>query len=137
MNKYTDEQKKKNMLAKLVMRGNVGGNYTPREKVSSGIPKHERGNLESLLDELHKDGFIEYHKGKKCVSINRHTRRTWSRNTFRRRFRSSTGTTGNYGRTRSVSEGLPSAFLLICNYGLFIKREYRETLQEFCFIMAS
>ncbi|KXB06611.1 hypothetical protein AKJ51_03355 [candidate division MSBL1 archaeon SCGC-AAA382A20] len=72
MPKYTDEQKKKNVLAKLVMRGNVGGKYTPRKKVYSGIPKHERGNLESLLDELHKDGFIEYHKGKKCVSINRY-----------------------------------------------------------------
>ncbi|MFO7793029.1 MAG: hypothetical protein R6W73_08650 [Candidatus Saliniplasma sp.] len=72
MTKYTDEQKKKNMLAKMVMRRKVGEKYTPKEKVYSGIPKHERGGLENLLDELYKDGFIEYHKGKNCVSINRH-----------------------------------------------------------------
>ncbi len=72
MTKYTAEQKRKNMLSKMVMRGNVGGKYTPKEKVYSGIPKHERGDLESLLDELYKDGFVEYHKGKSCVSINRH-----------------------------------------------------------------
>ena len=72
MTKYTDEQKKKNMLAKMVMRRNVGEKYTPKEKVYSGIPKHKRGNLGNLLDELHKDGFIEYHKGKDCVSINRY-----------------------------------------------------------------
>lgn len=71
MPRYTDERKKKNMLAKLVMRGNVGGKYTPKEEVYSGIPKHARGNLENLLDELFKEGFIEYHKGKSCVSINR------------------------------------------------------------------
>ncbi len=75
MGKYTDEQKKKNMLAKMVMRRKVGERYTPKEKVYSGVPKHARGNLESLLDELHKDGFIEYHKGKSCVSINRHKKR--------------------------------------------------------------
>ena len=75
MNKYTDEQKKKNMLAKLVIRGNVGEKYTPKGKIYSGIPKHERGNLESLLDELFKDGYIEYHKGKNCVSINRHKKK--------------------------------------------------------------
>ena len=72
MTKYTDEQKKKNMLAKMVMRRNVGEKYTPKEKVYSGIPTHERGNLDDLLDDLHKDGFIEYHKGKDCVSINRY-----------------------------------------------------------------
>ena len=43
-----------------------------REFDSRNIPKHERGNLDNLLDELHKDGFIEYHKGKDCVSINRY-----------------------------------------------------------------
>lgn len=75
MTKYTDEQKKKNMLAKLVRRGNVGGKYTPKEKIYSGIPKDSRGNLESLLDELHRKGLIEFHKGKKCVSINRRNKK--------------------------------------------------------------
>ena len=37
MTKYTDEQKKKNMLAKMVMRRNVGEKYTPKEKIYSGI----------------------------------------------------------------------------------------------------
>ncbi|MCJ7450806.1 MAG: hypothetical protein MUP58_03640 [Candidatus Nanohaloarchaeota archaeon QJJ-9] len=71
MSKHPDRKKKKNMLAKLVRRGKVGEHYTPREKIYSGIPKEERGNLELLLDEMHQAGLIEYHKGKNCVSINR------------------------------------------------------------------
>lgn len=71
MSKYTDEKKKKAMLAKMVIRRQVGEKYKDKRKVYSPIPAHERGNLESLLDDLYKEGYIEYHKGKKCVSINR------------------------------------------------------------------
>lgn len=74
MTRTTDKQKKKNILAKLVRRRNIGEKYTLKEKTYSGIRKDQRGNLAQLLDELHKEGFIEYHKGKNCISINRHNK---------------------------------------------------------------
>lgn len=74
MSRVTNDQKKKNILAKLVRRRNIGEKYTPKEKTYSGIRKDERGNLSEILDELHKEGYIEYHKGKNCISINRHNK---------------------------------------------------------------
>lgn len=69
--KYTDQQKKKHILSKLVRGRYVGEKYTPKENTYGPIPSHERSNLDDLLDELHKSGYIEYHKGKNCISINR------------------------------------------------------------------
>lgn len=69
--RYSDEQKKKNILAKLVRRKRVGEKYIYKSKTFSGIPDHERGNLDALLDEMHQEGLIKYHKGKKGISIHR------------------------------------------------------------------
>lgn len=44
-------------------------NYIPIEKAISKIPSHARGNIENIIDEMHKEGLLEYHKNKKCISL--------------------------------------------------------------------
>ncbi len=48
----------------------MGGKYTPKQKTYGQIPKNERGNLDQLLDEMYKNGLINYKKNKKVISIN-------------------------------------------------------------------
>lgn len=64
------EGKKIAVLSKLARRNKIGMNYIPKEKAFSKIPQHARGNLKDILDELHGNGLIEYHKGKNCISLN-------------------------------------------------------------------
>ncbi|MFB6099957.1 MAG: hypothetical protein ABEK16_01670 [Candidatus Nanohalobium sp.] len=64
------EGKKIAILAKLARRNKIGMNYIPKEKAFSNIPSHARGDLDDILDELHGNGLIEYHKGKNCISLN-------------------------------------------------------------------
>ncbi|PSG98538.1 MAG: hypothetical protein BRC29_00235 [Nanohaloarchaea archaeon SW_7_43_1] len=71
MNDSLDREGKKiAILAKLGRKTKIGMDYIPKEKAYSRIPGHARGELEGILDEMHKDGLIEYHKGKNCISIN-------------------------------------------------------------------
>lgn len=70
MSRTNDEQKKKYILAKLVIKSCIGGKYTPKENTYGQIPKEDRGNLDQLLDELKQENLIIYHKGKSCISIN-------------------------------------------------------------------
>ena len=62
--------KKIAILAKLARRTKIGMDYLPKEKVLGRIPKHARGDISTVLDEMYREGLIEYHKGKKCISIN-------------------------------------------------------------------
>jgi hypothetical protein len=64
------EDKKIAILVKLVRRNKIGMNYIPKEKAFSKIPKHARGNLNDILDNLHRNGLTEYHKDKNCISLN-------------------------------------------------------------------
>lgn len=63
------EDKKIAILVKLARRNKIGMNYIPKEKAFSKIPSHARGNLSDILDDLHRSGFIEYHKDKNCISL--------------------------------------------------------------------
>lgn len=63
------EGKKIAILAKLARKTKIGMDYIPKEKAYSKIPSHARGNLDNVLDEMHRDGLIEYHKRKNCISI--------------------------------------------------------------------
>lgn len=65
------EGKKIAILSKLGRKRKIGMDYIPKENAFSKIPGHARGNLDDILDEMHRDGLIEYHKGKNCISINR------------------------------------------------------------------
>jgi len=65
------EGKKVAILSKLGRKRKIGMDYIPKEKAFSLIPGHARGDLDDILDEMYKDGLIEYHKGKNCISINR------------------------------------------------------------------
>jgi hypothetical protein len=61
-----DKQGKKiAILAKLARKTKIGMDYIPKQKTYSKIPSHARGNLDTITEELHKEGLIEYHKGKK------------------------------------------------------------------------
>jgi hypothetical protein len=71
MNDSPDREGKKiSVLSKLARKRKIGMNYIPKEKAFSKIPSHARGSLDDILDEMHKDGLIEYHKGKNCISLN-------------------------------------------------------------------
>lgn len=71
MNDSLDRKGKKiAILAKLGRKRKIGMDYIPKEKAFSKIPGHARGNLDAILDEMHGDGLIEYHKGENCISIN-------------------------------------------------------------------
>ena len=62
--------KKIAILSKLGRKRKIGMNYIPKEKAFSKIPGHVRGNLDDILDEMYRNGLIEYHKQKNCISIN-------------------------------------------------------------------
>ena len=64
------EGKKIAILAKLSRKTKIGMDYIPKQKAYSKIPRHARGDLDDILDEMHREGLIEYHKGKNCISIN-------------------------------------------------------------------
>lgn len=64
------EGKKIAILSKLARKTKIGMDYIPKEKAFSKIPSHARGNLDTVLEELHRNGLIEYHKGKNCISLN-------------------------------------------------------------------
>ncbi|MFB6209227.1 MAG: hypothetical protein ABEJ56_03745 [Candidatus Nanohaloarchaea archaeon] len=64
------EEKKIAILAKLARKKKLGMNYIPKEKAFSKIPSHDRGNLDSILKEMRRNGLIEFHKNRKCISIN-------------------------------------------------------------------
>lgn len=63
------QEKKIAILSKLARRNKIGMNYIPVEKTVSRIPTHARGNIENIIDEMYKDGLLEYHKNKKCISL--------------------------------------------------------------------
>jgi hypothetical protein len=65
----TDE-KKIAILAKLARHRRIGMNYTPIENTLSKLPAHARGDIQAIIEEMHKDGIIEFHKGKECISLN-------------------------------------------------------------------
>ncbi len=44
-------------------------NYIPIEKTLSKIPSHARGNIGDILDEMQKEGLLEYHKNRNCISL--------------------------------------------------------------------
>lgn len=62
--------KKVAILSKLARKTKIGMDYMPKEKAYSKIPSHARGNLDEVLEEMHREGLIEYHKGKNCISLN-------------------------------------------------------------------
>jgi hypothetical protein len=64
------EGKKIAILSKLARKTKIGMDYIPKEKAFSKIPGHARGDLDDILNEMHREGLIEYHKGKNCISIN-------------------------------------------------------------------
>lgn len=64
------EGKKIAILSKLARKRKIGMDYVPKKKAFSKIPGHARGDLDDILDEMHREGLIEYHKGKNCISIN-------------------------------------------------------------------
>lgn len=63
------EEKKIAILSKLARRNKIGMNYVPIEKTVSKIPSHARGNIGDIIDEMYKDGLLEYHKNKNCISL--------------------------------------------------------------------
>ena len=65
-----DQELRKAILAKLWRRGVFGGRYIPVEKALSKIPRHEWDRARENIDQMHKNGLIEFHKGKDCISIN-------------------------------------------------------------------
>lgn len=67
------EGKKIAILSKLARKTKISKDYIPKEKAFSKIPGHARGDLDDILNEMHRDGLIEYHKGKNCISINRNS----------------------------------------------------------------
>ncbi|MFB6245867.1 MAG: hypothetical protein ABEJ03_05990 [Candidatus Nanohaloarchaea archaeon] len=69
-NSISREEKKIALLAKLARKQKIGMNYIPKQKSYSKIPSHARGGLDGILDEMWRDALIEFHKGRKCISIN-------------------------------------------------------------------
>lgn len=61
--------KKIAILSKLARRSKIGMNYILVEKSISKIPTHARGNIRSIIDEMHRDGLLEYHKNRNCISL--------------------------------------------------------------------
>lgn len=47
-----------------------GGRYQPVEQLMSDIAEEFRSKARDGLDELHKEGLVQYHKNRKCASIN-------------------------------------------------------------------
>lgn len=60
------------ILTKLWMRGLFGGKYQPVEQILSDIPREHHDEAREVLEELHQDGLIIFHKDRKCASINTH-----------------------------------------------------------------
>lgn len=66
----TENELKALILHKLRRGRCWGGKYRPIQKVIRYIPPHLRGKAKDLIDEMIKEGFLESHKRKKCVSLN-------------------------------------------------------------------
>lgn len=58
------------ILTKLWRRGLFGGKYQPIEQILSHTPREHHADARNALDDLHQDGLIQYHKNRKCASIN-------------------------------------------------------------------
>jgi len=58
------------ILTKMWRRGLFGGKYEPIEQITSGIPDEQNKLVNDAFDELHQGGYIRYHKGEACASIN-------------------------------------------------------------------
>ncbi|MDY6788780.1 MAG: hypothetical protein SVV03_02345 [Candidatus Nanohaloarchaea archaeon] len=64
---------KVSIAAKLWRNKFFGKSYTTIENALSKIPKHDRGKGKKAIDEMYKEGFLEYHKNREmpeCVSTN-------------------------------------------------------------------
>lgn len=58
------------ILTKLWRRGLFGGKYQPIEQILSNTPRQHHDEARQALDDLYKDGLIQYHKNRMCASIN-------------------------------------------------------------------
>ncbi len=61
---------KKAILSKLWRRGVFGGRYIPIEKALSKIPRHDWDKAKDVIEEMHREGLVQLHKNKDCISIN-------------------------------------------------------------------
>ncbi|MFC5133489.1 MULTISPECIES: hypothetical protein [Haloferacaceae] len=58
------------ILTKMWRRNLFGGTYQPVEQITSGIPDERSSTVNEAFDELHQQGYIQYHKNRTCASIN-------------------------------------------------------------------
>lgn len=58
------------ILTKLFRNDFWGASYTTVKNCLSKIPKHDHGKAKKEMDDMNKDGLIQFHKRKKCVSLN-------------------------------------------------------------------
>lgn len=61
------------ILNKLHRQGNIGMNYIPFHSILQGLQPHQRSMKDAVraATNLYKQGLIEFHKGKQCISIHR------------------------------------------------------------------
>ncbi len=69
-NRHNIEQIKKAILGSMMRRHIIGMKYKPKKFIISKLAPNARGEINNLLNELFRDGFIEYHKNKNCISLN-------------------------------------------------------------------
>jgi len=58
------------ILESLYRNGCLGERYKPVEKIWSGVAIEDRGDAKQVMDDLHNDDILIYHKAGDCVSIN-------------------------------------------------------------------
>jgi len=65
-----DQNLRISILSKLYRRSLWGKSYTTLENSLSKIPNHNKGKAKEVLEELRKEGLVQFHKRGSCVSLN-------------------------------------------------------------------
>lgn len=72
---YTNRQIKGVILDKLLRKLCIGDSYIAKESFERWISKKVKKNgkrVKRIIDEMKKEGLLEFHKSGKTISLNRH-----------------------------------------------------------------